>query len=527
MKRLALMGLLALTVACESSGALECDPEQGGTAAIFFPDVDGDGVGAGEGQLLCPENAARGGMSETDTDCAPEDQAAFRVWVGFVDTDEDGVSDSPGEICAGSARPLSLGHEIQDCSPGDGTRWHPHRYAALDADRDGYFVRSSGIYCGGGSLPPEYSAQVPFVEDCNDEDPAQSVALQAYRDADGDGFGGGLSRYFCTPSGDPPTGWALLPGDCDDQDPATFEALHYQYRDADLDGMTIYDGGWVCTDGALPPGYLRSGQGSDCDDNDPAVSQLQRAYLDEDHDGFGVGALADHCVGSELPEGLSRVNTDCDDHDPSSWATYTFSQRDADGDGYTVPQLDPLCAGAEAPSGYLNQASAEPDCDDADASVFATHIAYADADADGHGVEPAQTLCTDGPLPASYALEVGDCAPADPQYFLALNYAGVDRDGDGVPVEEAGTLCTEGALPTQYAATVGVPDCDDTNAAIFALTLLFDDLDGDGVGAGVGRKLCLNTTLPAGTSRYGDDPDDQDPQVLQDEELIDLLTLEL
>jgi hypothetical protein len=139
----------------------------------------------------------------------------------------------------------------------------------------------------------------------------------------------------------------------------------------------------------------------------------------------------------------------------------------------------------------------------------------------------ATALCTDGGVPAPYVTSDNDCAPDSAARFVSLAYSAVDRDGDGVTVAEEDTICTAGTLVAPYVGVGSGQDCDDADPGLFELTLLFDDLDRDGVGAGPARKECLGTLLALGTSPYGDDPDDADPSIQVDEELIDLLLLEL
>ncbi len=68
---------------------------------------------------------------------------------------------------------------------------------------------------------------------------------------------------------------------------------------------------WVVGEDNDGDGYYT---GDDCNDNDASVWQNLGGYLDYDEDGFGTGQLIEVCSGSDLSEGYSYINEDCDDN---------------------------------------------------------------------------------------------------------------------------------------------------------------------------------------------------------------------
>ena len=141
-------------------------------------------------------------------------------------------------------------------------------------------------------------------------------------------------------------------------------------------------------------------------DNDDA-SDASTWYIDADGDGYGDASTT--TTSCDQPSGYVDNNGDCDDLEPLAWtgaselcdgvdndcdgtvdnddandASTWFA--DADGDGYTaVDESTNACA---APSGYA-EASAEADCDDADANIHpgAEEIADDGIDQDCNGAD--------------------------------------------------------------------------------------------------------------------------------------------
>ena len=91
-----------------------------------------------------------------------------------------------------------------------------------------------------------------------------------------------------------------------------------------------------------------------------------------------------------------------------------------------------------------------------------------------------------------------DCDDHDPAVWQRLAYSYRDADGDGRTVKATGTVCAGASLPAGYAVVPGDPDCDDTDATVFAAVSGYPDSDGDGRGAGPAMAFCTSGALPAG-----------------------------
>lgn len=154
--------------------------------------------------------------------------------------------------------------------------------------------------------------------------------------------------------------------------------------------------------------------------------------------------------------------------------------------------------------------AAATDCDDGDPAVHAGVIAYADADGDGFGAGAPVALCTDGNVPAGYAVAGGDCASQDPAAWRTLDL--VDRDGDGRTATDV-PICVGASAPEPYREMASGNDCDDANADLYRWIVAYRDQDGDGLGAGVRSILCLGAALPSAWSSVGGDGNDADPAV--------------
>jgi len=216
----------------------------------------------------------------------------------------------------------------------------------------------------------------------------EKVAIVAYWDRDGDGFGDDESvRRVC----DLPSDGTLIGGDCDDRDaqvnPDAIEicnevddncdgilddgATEVFYLDADGDGHGVAD---QTTEACfLPPGYTTLDD--DCNDDEPAAwtdasercdaidndcdgeidEEVDRIVRWEDGDGDGYGDPAKPTL--ECGEGVIAVDNalDCDDSDPSispDAAEVVGNAFDEDCDGY----LDELGVGGNGPYATLEEA---------------------------------------------------------------------------------------------------------------------------------------------------------------------------
>lgn len=363
-----------------------------------------------------------------------------------------------------------------DCDDHDPAVWQALAYSFRDADGDGHTAFQPGTICSGAALPAGY-ATVASDPDCDDADPARFTQVTGYLDLDGDGVGVGPAIAFCTGGAQQP-GFAAEVGDCAPMDAARQHELPYSFRDADGDGAAVVEVGVLCSGPALPPGYLVTAPVNrplDCDDADPAVFVAQTVFTDADHDGIGAGAGQLACTAGSAPPGFALTSTDCDDANPAVFVALVYTAFDGDGDGVTVPQLGTRCtAGSLAPP------------------FFAT----------AHG---------------------DDCDDGNPAIFTQQSYVAVDEDGDGASVPASGSLCTDGHLPLPFLPVATGRDCDDTDASLTHFAVLYPDADHDGVGAAPRTIACLGAALPSGLVAGGYDEDDNDPAVIETEELDDLL----
>ena len=286
--------------------------------------------------------------------------------------------------------------------------------------------------------------------------------------------------------------------------------------------------GQVCSGANLPPGYLEVWVGpADCDDADANRFVSWGVFADTDGDEVGAGPQLTLCAGEQLPAGHSLEGDDCAPEDKELWQQQAYSHRDADGDGASVPEQGTLCVGPSLPPGYLT-AAVGTDCDDANASVSRSVLAFPDKDGDGIGAGTGEAYCTDGSAPVGHSLQGSDCAPQEAARWQQLAYSHVDMDGDGHSVPSSGSLCAGQDLPPSYLTRAAGNDCDDARAAFSRWTVLYLDADGDGFGAGAREVQCIGATLPQNRSLFGDDADDADPNLQKedDDELELLLALD-
>lgn len=101
----------------------------------------------------------------------------------------------------------------------------------------------------------------------------------------------------------------------------------------------------------------------------------------------------------------------------------------------------------------------------------------------------------------------------------------MDRDDDGRTVAESGQVCAGAALPPPHESEQSGNDCDDADPDLLGWAVLYQDGDGDQVGAGERSVLCIGTDPPADLSIYGDDADDADPLIQTDQDDDDELEL--
>jgi len=213
---------------------LDCnddDPTVWRNLPYSFRDADGDGRTVEASGTVCSGSALPPGYSTVagDPDCDDRDAAVFALLVGFADRDGDGFGDGMAmPFCTAGSLPAGFVAIDGDCAAGDPALWIDRPYSFRDADGDGAAVPETGEVCSGNALPSGYLTTAPVGRplDCDDGDPAVSIALTVFADGDHDGTGAGAGQLACT-NGSPPPGFSLAGTDCDDADPAVFVSLVY------------------------------------------------------------------------------------------------------------------------------------------------------------------------------------------------------------------------------------------------------------------------------------------------------------
>ncbi len=257
--------------------------------------------------------------------------------------------------------------------------------------------------------------------------------------------------------------------DCDESDSSRFNIL-FGYPDYDQDGHPAdYDDGpsRLCTGDSLPANWAEQLNGeSDCNDWDSSVWRILDVYPDRDGDGYGYCGdhLTEWCSGDQAPVGTSENNQDCDDHD-SSVFDCDCGQSGPDGDSG-----DGACEDIDQ-DGYGVNCAAGLDCNDHDSSVYQILYGYPDYDQDGH--------------PADY-----DDGPSE--------------------------VCTGDTLPPNwYEQLNGESDCNDWNASVWQILVVYPDRDDDGYGymGDHSTDWCSGAQAPTGTSTNNLDCDDHDASI--------------
>lgn len=101
---------------------------------------------------------------------------------------------------------------------------------------------------------------------------------------------------------------------------------------------------------------------ADCNSSDGTIWRNVDLYVDGDGDGIGAGDSTTECIGTDIPDGFSDVNTDCNDGEIDIWQ-YLDGYADNDGDGYGAGPQVQVCSGLTLRAGYSN-ADKATDCND-------------------------------------------------------------------------------------------------------------------------------------------------------------------
>ncbi|MEM9191626.1 MAG: putative metal-binding motif-containing protein [Myxococcota bacterium] len=237
--------------------------------------------------------------TDTGLNCDEDNDGFESVACGGTDCDDSDQRRFPGnpEVCD------MLGVD-EDCDP---------TTLGRDRDNDGHvgldccnLDPQGALVCGDDCDDTRATINPTAVETCNDVDDDcngfidEGVRETFYRDLDGDSYGTTESIMACAA----PSGYAVLPGDCDDNirtiNPAGTE-LCDGIADEDCDGAV--DNGCLCTIGTSRPCGEPDGMGGFVSEGSCVVGSQ-----------MCVGGVWDTCVGAttaraELCDG---VDDDCD-----------------------------------------------------------------------------------------------------------------------------------------------------------------------------------------------------------------------
>ncbi len=482
---------------------------------VWYPDVDQDGFGTGDGIRSCEEQE---GMASAGGDCNDNDPSIHpgaAEQCNEVDDDcDEGVDESP------TAQQWYVDNDGDGYGVEDEFTWIDtcedvvlHSRTAGDCDD-----WNSEIHPGAAEICDDEDT------DCDGEtrDEESTNAPLWYADADQDGYGDASAS---TPACDAPAGLIPDGSDCDDSNaaihPAGQEVCDTADADEDCDGLV--------------------------DDGDPTVdaSTFNDLYLDADQDGFGstptqacdpdTGYSAeggdcddgDATVYPTAPEICDGLDNNCDalvdDDDPlvdmtstSTW--YPDEDNDDFGDAFHAGAA--LCAGT---AGF--PLADNTDCDDTRADVFpggnevcdlndvdedcdglvdsndpsvdaSTYTSwYQDIDGDGYGTAAASVFDCDPPN--GYGQGAEDCDDSDSSIFPGAQevwYDNIDQDCNGLDDFDADQ---DGYADPQGGGT----DCDDNNASMNpgASEICNDGLDND-CDPSTDSQCGLQTELSVGTA---------------------------
>jgi hypothetical protein len=568
--------LVLLSLSLAVVGACRTEPKpgtEGSTGGLEGTETDEDGDGYGEDDCNDGDASVHPGAVERcdgiDNNCDGQvDEGATAVF--YEDSDADGFGDDARatEACAAPEGFVASAGDCDDANPAV----FPSAAEAcdgLDNDCDGSIDEDVGTVVfadvdGDGHGDPATEDRACTVEDgfvelgddCDDADPEsfpgnpevcdeadnncdgavdEGVGTTFYVDADADGWGlVDQTTEACAV----PEGYAAVPGDCVDTDPAVHPAATE-----------------VC-----------NGQDDDCDalvdDADDVWDTSTGGVFYTDADADGYGDPANSTEACSAPSGTVTNSGDCNDAEPLAWTGNTEScdsvdndcngavdegvtttyYTDADADGYGDPASS--TEACSAPSGTVTNTGdcndAEPlawtgntescdsvdnDCNGAvDEGVTTTY--YTDADADGYG-DPASSTeaCS---APSGTVTNSGDCNDAEPLAWTGNTEScdSVDNDCNGAVDEGVTTTYYTDADadgygdPASSTEACSAPsgtvsdstDCDDTDASVYPSAPLACDgtdadcdgsIDNDSDGDGFSADTC-----------GGDDCDDTDATVL-------------
>ena len=460
----------------------DCD---GTDTVTCFVDGDGDGAGGATTVLAadgdCDDPGETSSSGDSDDALASACPGAPEVADDGVDQNCDGVDtitcyvDGDGDSVGGSATVLAPDGDCAD--PGE---------AAVPGDCDD---NSASVYPGAPEAPDD-----GIDQDCNGTD-----AVTCFQDADGDGFGSGLTVLGTD-------------GDCTDPGEST------QSSDCDDTLASVNPGGAE---------VVGDGIDQDCNGTDTIT-----CFFDNDGDTVGGTSTITAADGDCTDPGESALSTDCNDASstvfPGAPEVCDAIDQDCDGDlveGFsdTDGDLTPNCADADDDGDGVGDSA---DCGPLNNSVYPGAVEICDnidQDCDGDLLEGFDDLnangvpdCIDGDLDADGVSGAADCDDTDPSVYPGAPEVpddGVDQDCDGndtvncfVDADADGVGSTATVLApdgdcTGPGESSVFGDCDDGDPAIFPgapeigndgidqdcngddTVTCYVDADGDGVGS--------------------------------------------
>lgn len=381
----------------------------------------------------------------------------------------------------------------------------------------------------------------------------------SYRDQDGDGRGDSNVSATGCPA---PMGYVGVGGDCNDNDPAVFQAVMNLVADLDGDGRGAGSANVQCVgaqvtvsgrtyyqDAAGNPAWLVASQslGADCDDTVASLFQsLTNLVTDVDKDGYSTGTPATQCVGASAPVGGrtyyvgasgsatwlasgESLGSDCNDTNGTVYQSVVSLVTDMDQDGFGIGTAATQCVGATSTVGgrtyyggvtglatWLSSTAAlGSDCNDTNSAITGPTTWYLDGDGDGRGGTTTQQACA---APANHVATGGDCNDASSNVYQTVASLVTDVDGDGYSVSAASSQCVGASItlsgrtyyrdlsdaPTRLVSSQSLgADCDDTSATLYqSVASLVTDGDRDGYSTGTAATQCVGTTSLVGGRTY-------------------------
>jgi hypothetical protein len=470
------------------------DEENCGGCTVLYLDSDGDGYGV-EADKKCLSKAEAKYTAQKAGDC---NDASAAVHPGVAEacnslddncnsqTDEEGASgcselysDLDGDgFGVGTAKCLCAKTSVYSASQsGD----------CNDKDKDTY--PSAAEVCGNGK-----------DDNCNgsENDENASGCLKFYSDVDGDGYGVGAAKCYCSSAGNFS---AKQAGDCADSDPA----MNPGQTEKCLDGKDNNCSGVA---------------------DEPGCQGCTEYFKDADQDGYGLDSDK-QCLGTAKYPYTAFVAGDCGDTSPNvkPGAAEVCNSVDDNCDGQTDPISSTGCTafypdadkdtfGAVVTPVCYCKATGDwnviksGDCNDNDAKVAPNQVEscnggddncngqvdenvlktfYKDNDGDGYGSVTSQTGCI---APSGYTLNAGDCNDfnklifpgtkeicndvdddcngfADDGLPLANIFADLDGDGYGGKNAKAQQKCLIGGVTAPLGYALSQVDCDDSKSTVY------------------------------------------------------------